>query len=280
MNRSFIMLLVLVLFLGAGFGGSFIGGVMYGQTLEDETSELSPRLGAAGQFPGGGSGEAAGQRGLGRQGQGGGFAGGQAAGDQQQALQPAGPGNASGRQGRAGQAAAATEQQGGGEGNQTEGQPAQGQPVSEPEGRQRDGTGQPGDTQPANEAAAPESAAASNPATQTTPSIVGEASAGGSGEASGRSSLVGTVSSLEGDTLTVISARGETAAMLSDSTTVFQIAESSRDSLTSETLVRVIGSRSQEGGLAAQSVIIMPAGTEDLLGAAGGPGGGRRGGGP
>ncbi|MCY4365482.1 MAG: hypothetical protein OXE17_04575 [Chloroflexi bacterium] len=280
MNRSFIMLLVLVLFLGAGFGGSFIGGVIYGQTLEDETSELSPRLGAAGQFPGGDAGAAAGQRGLGRQGQGGGFAGGQAAGEQQQALQPAGPGNASGRQGRGGQAGAATEQLGGGEGNQTEGQPAQVQPVSEPEGRQRDGTGQSVDSQAANEAAAPESAAAGNPATQTTPSMEDEASAGGSSEASGRSSLVGTVSSLEGDTLTVISARGETAAMLSDSTSVFQIAESSRDSLTSETLVRVIGSRSQEGGLAAQSVIIMPAGTEDLFGAAGGPGGRRRGVGP
>ena len=39
MNRSFIMLLALVLFLGAGFGGSFVGGVIYGQRLSAENAE-------------------------------------------------------------------------------------------------------------------------------------------------------------------------------------------------------------------------------------------------
>ena len=285
MSRSFIMLLVLVIFLGAGFGGSFIGGVFYGQTLEDETSELSPRLGAAGQFPGGGpgAGAAPGQRGQGRQGQGGGIAGGQTAGEQQQALQSTGQGGAFGRQGRPGQAGAeAAAQPGGGEGDQTEGQPAQSQPASEPEGRQRDRTAQPVDSPGGNAAAGAQTGAgAGSPAAQATPSMAGEASGGGgSVAASGRGGLVGTVSSLEGDTLTLISARGESTAMLSDSTAVYRITESSRDSLTSEALVRVIGAISQEGGLAAQSVIIMPAGTEDLLGAAGGPGGRRRVGGP
>ena len=82
MNRSFLILLVLVIFLGAGFGGSFVGGVIYGQSLGNETEgELSPRLGAAGQFPGG-AGEAAGggQRGQGRRGQAGGVDGAQGSG--------------------------------------------------------------------------------------------------------------------------------------------------------------------------------------------------------
>ncbi|MYC30597.1 MAG: hypothetical protein F4X65_11010, partial [Chloroflexi bacterium] len=71
MNKSFLILLVLVIFLGAGFGGSFIGGVIYGQSLEDQTEgELSPRLGA-GQFQGGGAESGQGQGGQGRRGQGG-----------------------------------------------------------------------------------------------------------------------------------------------------------------------------------------------------------------
>ena len=50
MNRTFIMLLALVAFLGAGFGGSFVGGVIYGQSLAANAGEeLAPRMGAMGQ---------------------------------------------------------------------------------------------------------------------------------------------------------------------------------------------------------------------------------------
>ena len=55
MNKSFLFLLVLVIILGASLGGSFIGGVAFGRSQpEDAGDGLSPRLGAAGQFPGGG----------------------------------------------------------------------------------------------------------------------------------------------------------------------------------------------------------------------------------
>ena len=262
MNRSFFVLLGLTLFLGAGFGGSFIGGVIYGQTLEDDASELAPRLGTAGQLPGGGQGAGAGQRGPGRQGEQGGFAGGQASASQGQAPQPNDPGNLSGREGRRGQPGTAAAEQVGAGDNAAEAQADQGEPTGiEP--AETTGTG------------------GSTGSTAQTNSATGSAAGGdGSPPASGRGGVDGTVLSLEGDTLTVTSARGELTALLSDATTVYQISESSRDSLTSETRVRVIGSRSPEGGLAAQSVIITPAGAEGLFGAEGGPGGRRRGGGP
>ncbi|MDE2778870.1 MAG: hypothetical protein OXI91_04230 [Chloroflexota bacterium] len=259
MSRSFIVLLGLTLFLGAGFGGSFIGGVIYGQTLEDDASELAPRLGTAGQLPGGGQGAGAGQRGQGRQGEQGGFAGGQAPGSQGQAPQPNDPGNLSGREGRRGQPGAAAAGQVGAGDSAAEAQADQAEPAG-PEPAETTGTGG---------------------STAQTNSATGSAAGGdGSPPVSGRGGVDGTVLSLEGDTLTVTSARGELTALLSDATTVYQISESSRDSLTSETRVRVIGSRIPEGGLAAQSVIITPAGAEGLFGAAGGPGGRRRGGGP
>ena len=104
MNTSFIMLLALVIFLGAGFGGSFVGGVIYGQTLQDDESELSPRLGAAGQFPGGGQETAnGGQRGQGRPEQGGGFGAAQGAGGQAASRRGGGEGNSEGGAGRPGQ---------------------------------------------------------------------------------------------------------------------------------------------------------------------------------
>ena len=259
MNRSFIVLLGLTLFLGAGFGGSFIGGVIYGQTLEDDASELAPRLGTAGQFPGGSQGDVAGQRGQGRQGQVGGFAGGQAPRSQAQAPQSNDPGNIPGRDGRRAQAGATAAEQAGVGANMAEAPADQGEPAR---------------TEPAAETGTGESTAGTVSATE------GGASEIGSPSVAGRGGLDGTVLSLEGDILTVTSARGELTAALSDATTVYQISESSRDSLASETRVRVIGSRSPEGGLAAQTVIIMPEGTEDLFGAAGGPGERRRGGGP
>ena len=53
MNRSFLMLLVFVVILGVALGGSFVGGVIYGQSRPaDGNADLSPRLAAGGQFPG------------------------------------------------------------------------------------------------------------------------------------------------------------------------------------------------------------------------------------
>lgn len=238
MNSSFIMLLALVIFLGAGFGGSFVGGVIYGQNQADNADEeLSPRLGAGGQFPGGGQGANAAQRGQGRQGQGsgasaeqgqrGGFAGGQGT-----ARQEGGPGNAAVGAGRG--TVGAPDVQANTGGNAANSSPAV---VSSETGRAAEGTAQ------------------------------GNANRGGA---------VGTIQGLEGDVLTVSSPRGELAVMLSESTRVFQVSETDRESLEAETNVRVVGSRNPEGGIAAQSVIIVPEGAENLFGG-GGPGGRQRG---
>ena len=263
MNRTFIILLGLAVFLGAGFGGSFIGGVIYGQTLEDDASELSPRLGAAGQFPGGGAGAAAGQRGQG------GAGAGAAAGQRGQGFAGArGGGNLSAQQTST-------------EGTSPEGAQQASQPDSRQAGQRGNGAGRRSQSEASAGRVQSESVADTE---ETGPQAAqGPANAEQGGTTTGapaRGGLVGTVGSLEGDTLTVISAMGEQTALLVDSTTVYEITEASRDSLTSETAIRIIGSRNQEGYLTAQSVIIMPVGTEDLFGAAGGPGGRRRGGGP
>ena len=242
MNRSFIMLLVLVIFLGAGFGGSFVGGVIYGQNqAENAGDELSPRLGTSGQFPGGGQGANAAQRGQGRQGssggatsaqsQRGGFAGGQGEGSTT-ARQGGGPGNVAAGQERG-----------------TEGTP-----------EAQDSAG--GD--------------AENPSPAAVSSERGRAAEGTAQANANRGGAAGTVQGLEGDVLTITTSRGELTAMLSESTRVFQVSETDRESIEAETGVRVVGSRNPEGGIAAQSVIIVPEGAENLFGG-GGPGGRQRG---
>jgi hypothetical protein len=82
---------------------------------------------------------------------------------------------------------------------------------------------------------------------------------------------------LAGNVLTVASRRGDLTAALSESTQVFQVIETDRESLAVETNVRVVGSRNPEGGITAQSVIILPEGAENLFGGGGNPGGRQRG---
>lgn len=228
------MLLVLVIFLGAGFGGSFVGGVIYGQNLaENAEDDLSPRLGSVGQIPGGGQDANVGQRGQGRQGQGGG-----------PTTQGQG-GPVEARQGEsAGDAGAATEGRGMGRGIAA---------------AQTGGDGNGVSSTPA--AVSTESGRAAERTTQ------GNASRGGA---------VGTVQGLEGDVMTLASPRGELAITLSEATRFFQVSETGRESLAAESRVRVLGSRNPEGGIAAQSVTIVPEGLEDLFGS-GGSGGRQRG---
>ena len=220
MNRSFIMLLVLVIFLGAGFGGSFVGGVIYGENRAENAEDLlSPRLAAGGQVAN------AEQGGQGRQ--------------------------------RQGQGSAAAQEQTG--------------PVAEGRGRGSGGL-----------AAAP-AGADGNAANSEAAAVSTETSTAAEEDfqgAANRGGAAGTVLGLEGDVLTVTSPRGELAVMLSTSTRVFQVSETGRESLAAETTVRVVGSRNPEGGIAAQSVVIVPEGVENLFGGGGGPGGRPRGQGP
>ena len=222
MNRSFLILLVLVIFLGAGFGGSFVGGVIYGQSLGNETEgELSPRLGAAGQFPGG-AGEVAGggQRGQGRRGQAGGVDGAQGSGS--------GPAQDAG--------------------NQLQAREAQPQATLEVP------------TEVPQETSTPTGATSDASSART---------------AGGRGGTVGAVQALDGDLLTVTSARGEVAVTLSAATAIYRVSAAGREALAEGATVRVSGSRDPEGSVSAQAVVILPQGAESLFG--GGPGGRQRG---
>ena len=233
MNRSFLLLLVLVIFLGAGFGGSFVGGVIYGQSQQDDAEEdRSPRLGAAGQFS-----EGSGQRGPSRRsqsGQGGGF-----------------------------RAA-----------------PAEGETALAPQGDR------PGPTEEADPSATNQAPTDFTPAApQEDSSASGEQDAapspeGGNRPGGGRGGAVGTVQGLEDDELSLASVRGEITVTLSDATTIYQVSEAARELLVEGATVRVSGSRDSEGAISAQAVVILPEGTANLFGAAGGSGGRQRGGGP
>ena len=121
---------------------------------------------------------------------------------------------------------------------------------------------------------------AEGPASQGTTNV--QAGRGDSSDtvSASRGGAAGTVQGLEGDALMVASPRGELTVMLSDSTTVYEVSETTREALTADARVRVIGSRSPEGEIAAQSVVIVPEGVEALFGAVGAPGGRQRGGGP
>lgn len=287
------MLLVLVLFLGAGFGGSFVGGVIYGQTLaENAEDELSPRLGAAGQFGGGGPAAAGGQRGLGRQGQGqgGGFAGAQGGGNQggnqggglAAARQGAGAG-AAGLAGARNQGGPPAVRQDNGSGSAPEAQ-AGGQQVGDgpPGNRQRRGEAGDGqDSQPAS------SSQEVQGQSSTVAAEVGPGETGGAAEtqaaadptgAPGRGGAVGTVKTLDENLLTVASLRGDLAVVLSEETTIYRVTEADTESLTENVSVRVNGARNPEGEIAAQAVIILPEGAANLFGVGATTGGRQRGG--
>lgn len=267
MNRSFLILLVLVIFLGAGFGGSFVGGIIYGQSLEGETeNEFSPRLGTTGQLTGGGQGVGASQRGQGRRGQGGGPESSQGGLGDAGSVESSGPGD--------GQQSSALELP------ERTGATREGQAGRNP-GRevrnQTDGT----ETSQIETAADTENAAAGPSGAESMPSPPSGNSRPETGgrPSSGRGGLVGSVMGLGGDVLTVESLRGELSVTLAETTNIYEVRVASRDSLLEGATVRVNGSRDSGGGVTAQTVIVLPEGAETLFGT-GGPGGRQRGGGP
>ena len=264
MNRSFLILLVLVIFLGAGFGGSFVGGIIYGQSLEGETdNELSPRLEAAGQFTGGGGGAAASQRGQGRRGQGGGPQSSQGSVEGAGSLESSGPidGQQSGRLELPATTGATGESQAG-----------------RAQGRERrtqtDGAETRESETPADAA---DVAAEPQQSELTTGSSSGNSrSETGGRPSSGRGGLSGSVLGLEGDVLTVESQRGELSVTLAETASIYEVVIASKDTLTEGATVRINGSRDSEGILVAQAVIVLPEGAEGLL-STGGPVGRQRG---
>ena len=262
MNRSFIMLLVLVIFLGAGFGGSFVGGVIYGEIrAENAAEELSPRLGTVGQSGGVEQGTGGGQRGQGRQGQGGGLAG---------------------DRGRDGPPA---DRQTDGSVSPFEGQEAGQRPENDQDSsRQRGGASQRDrDSGPAFEAReGPDGPAAGAGEAETRQTGIAERGQPNAlpGGATGRGGVLGTVTSLGDQALILASPRGERAVTLSETTIIYQVSETTPEALIENVTVRVNGSRGSEGALEAEAVIILPDGAENLFGVGGGPGGRQRSGGP
>jgi hypothetical protein len=235
MNKSFLILLVIVLILGAGYGGAFAGGVAFGKTQQDDSSAASPRLG--GQQPGGNregirdgtSGFADGSSGRGGRGDG-------------QAPAGATAGNRGFGDGLGGAA-------GGGDGSGGSGEPV--------------GLG--GTT--------------TSDATATSDATTGDSRPSGGFGGGRRGGLTGTVTSQEGDLLTIDTPQGESQQVqLTPDLTVQKTVEGSAEDLTEGVQVRVIGQPDGEGTVQAQTIIIVPEGTSAFFGGGGRGDGSRRGG--
>ncbi|MYC30393.1 MAG: hypothetical protein F4X65_09925 [Chloroflexi bacterium] len=82
----------------------------------------------------------------------------------------------------------------------------------------------------------------------------------------GRGGTAGVVQQWEGDRLTVTSPQGQVVVALSDTTTIYLVGETDRESLAAGANVRVTGARDAEGVVNAQAVIIVPEGADNLFG--------------
>ena len=231
MNKSFLILLVLVVFLGAGFGGSFVGGVIYGESRQQAANEAqAPRLGAVGQFPGGG---------------------------------PEGSGRGQVRRGQQGQ-------QAGGQGAGGQGGPAASSPVAEaPAGQGPAEANSPSPVnRPQGPAAAAAASSPGSPPLESTASEARTPSAGtapGRPGATGRGGLTGTIQGIAGDTLTIATPRGETQVAFAEETVIRQVAEAGREELAEGLTVLVGGPRQDDGSLSAQTIVIIPEDTAGLF---------------
>ena len=107
------------------------------------------------------------------------------------------------------------------------------------------------------------------------PGGLGFGGAGGQGTL-GRGGLVGTVESLDGNTLTVNTSQGPLQASLGEDTVIQMFAEGSLSDLKVGTRVTVTGQRGEDGSVQANSILLIPEGQEGVFG--GGFAGGGRGG--
>lgn len=81
-----------------------------------------------------------------------------------------------------------------------------------------------------------------------------------------RGGLAGTIEKVEGNTVTVNTARGPLSATISADTTVQKIAVGSVSDLKAGLRVTVVGQRGEDGTVTANAVVIAPEGGDDLFG--------------
>ena len=89
----------------------------------------------------------------------------------------------------------------------------------------------------------------------------------GSGQGfSGRGGPAGTIEKIEGDTLTITTPRGPVQATLKKDTAFGKLSEGTKDDLQVGTRVMVMGQRSEDGSVEANSIIVTPEGVEGIFG--------------
>jgi hypothetical protein len=106
--------------------------------------------------------------------------------------------------------------------------------------------------------------------TETDSALSGQRGSPGVGDgAPARSGLMGTVATIEDNTFTVDTPQGPVQARLGEDTTITRVVEAAVDDLQVGAQVRVMGEEvAGEEGVTATSVLIIPEGTEGLLGRA------------
>jgi hypothetical protein len=92
---------------------------------------------------------------------------------------------------------------------------------------------------------------------------------GGGDGAAARNGLVGTVATIEGNTVTVDTPQGPVQVKLGEDTTITRVVEAAAEDLRVGSQIRATGAEvGGEEGITATSVLIIPQGTEGLLGRA------------
>jgi len=76
----------------------------------------------------------------------------------------------------------------------------------------------------------------------------------------------GTIESVEGNTLTITTPRGQVTVATDDETTVRKVVDGTKEDLKQGVQVRVTGSRDGEGTVKATAITLVPEGAQEIFG--------------
>ena len=235
MTKPFLALLSIALILGVALGGAFVGGIVLGKS-QSANGEQTAGPGRVSAGPGA---EFGGQRG--------------------------------GQTGRDGAAAARQGSGPQGQGAQGAASPAQGSPA-----RGESSTGVQRQPVPGGIAAGrQEGQASAQPSGQPAGRGNGPQSAPGSGQrpvgGPGRGGVAGTIESVDGEKLTITTPQGAITVTAGAEVRIVSFSEGTAEDLSPGSQVRVLGPRTPEGDVQANSILIVPEEARGFFGRRPGP---------
>ena len=235
MTKPFLALLSIALILGVALGGAFVGGIVLGKS-QSANGEQTAGPGRVSAGPGAGFG---GQRG-GQTGRDGAAAARQGSGPQG----PGPQGSGSPAQGFPARGESSTDVQGPADSGRIAAGRQEGQASAQPSG------------QPAGRGNGPQSAPGS-----------GQRPVGGPG----RGGVAGTIESVDGEKLTITTPQGAITVTAGAEVRIVSFSEGTAEDLSPGSQVRVLGPRTPEGDVQANSILIVPEEARGFFGRRPGP---------